>query len=454
MKTVHSLLLRCIAFVVLIGILSGFPVHAATYYVRPTGSNTNPGTATAPWATLQHAANTAVAGDTVLVQPGTYVGAKFSRSGLSSAPITFRGQPGVVVNAPGSLNTNKDNLWIRNADYIIIEGFEVTKAPRSGIAIQGEPTLPTLGIVIRDNYCHHNGRWGIFTGYAQNVVIENNETSYSAAEHGIYVSNSSDNPIICWNLVHHNRASGIQINADPSLPGDGIVTNALIEENEAYENGVGGGAAINLASVRNSTIRNNLLYNNHASGIAGWDDGAGTSFGTKNNSFFHNTIVMPADGRFALVLINGSTGNVIKNNILLHTGTRGSIETDSSSLKSWRSDYNVVNNRFSYDEIFITLAQWRAKTQDAHSILSPGLPVLFTNAPRANYHLAPGSPAINAGTVVPVTKDLDGNKRPQGSGYDIGADEVPAPYFPPSRLPVNQSVSPLVSGAGKAIFQD
>jgi len=427
MKTGHSLFLRCTVSAVLIGVLSGVPVHAATYYVSPTGNNTNPGTAVAPWATLQRAANTAVAGDTVIVKPGKYVGAKFSRSGLSNARITFRAQAGVIVNAPGPLNTNKDNLWIRNADYLVIEGFEVTKAPRSGIAIQGEPTLPTLGIVIRDNYCHHNGRWGIFTGYAQNVVIENNETSYSAAEHGIYVSNSSDNPIIRWNLVHHNRASGIQINADPFLAGDGIITNALIEANEAYENGVGGGAAINLASVRNSTIRNNLLYNNHASGIAGWDDGAGASFGTKNNSFLHNTIVMPVDGRFALVLINGSTGNTIKNNILLHTGTRGSIETDRSSLSNWKSDYNIVNNRFAYDETFITLAQWRAKTQDAHSILSPGLPVLFVKAAGADYHLALGSPAINAGTVVPVTKDLDGKKRPQGSGYDIGAYEVPAP---------------------------
>jgi hypothetical protein len=427
MKTLHSLFLHCTVSAVLVGLLSGVPSYAATYYVSPSGNNTNPGTAAAPWATLQHAANTAVAGDTVLVQPGTYVGAKFSRSGLSSAPITFRGQSGVIVNAPGPFNTNNDNLWIRNANYIVIEDFEVTNAPRSGIAIQGEPTLPALGVVVRDNYCHHNGRWGIFTGYAQNVVIENNETSYSAAEHGIYVSNSSDNPIIRWNLVHHNRASGIQINADPFLAGDGIITNALIEENEAYENGVGGGAAINLASVRNSTIRNNLLYNNHASGIAGWDDGAGTSFGTKNNAFLHNTIVMAADGRFALVLINGSTGNVIKNNILLHPGTRGSIETDRSSLKNWQSDYNVVNNRFSLGGKFITLAQWRAKAQDAHSILSPGLAVVFTNPAGADYHLALGSPAINAGMVVPVVNDLDGTTRPQGSGYDIGAYEVSVP---------------------------
>jgi parallel beta-helix repeat protein len=192
----------------------------------------------------------------------------------------------VLINTPGSLNTNHDNLWIRNANYVILDGFEVMSAPRSGIAIQGEPKAPATGNVIRNNHCHDNGRWGIFTGYALNVVIEDNETSYSGLEHGIYVSNSADNPVLRRNVAHHNHDSGIQINADPELAGDGIISNALVEDNIIYENGVGGGAAINLASVRNSLIRNNLLYNNHASGIAGWDNGNGNKWGTKKNKFF------------------------------------------------------------------------------------------------------------------------------------------------------------------------
>jgi parallel beta-helix repeat protein len=233
------------------------PCFAATYYVSVTGNDLNSGSTTSPFRTIQKGADVAIAGDTVTVRPGTYAGAKFSRSGTSAAPIRFVGEPGAIVNTKGSLNTNNDNLWIRNASYIHLEGFEVHSAGRSGIGIQGEPTAHVLGIVIRNNYCHNNSRWGIFTGYAEGIRIENNETSFSAIEHGIYVSNSADNPVITGNRAHHNNASGIQINADPLLAGDGIISNAVIDSNIIYENGVAGGAAINLASVTNSLIQNN-----------------------------------------------------------------------------------------------------------------------------------------------------------------------------------------------------
>jgi len=43
-----------------------------------------------------------------------------------------------------------------------------------------------------------------------------------------------------------------------------------------------------------------------------------------------------------------------------------------------------------------------------------------------DYHLARGSPCIDAGTALgaPAT-DFDGRRRPKGGGYDIGAFEHP-----------------------------
>ncbi|MCI0604746.1 Ig-like domain-containing protein [bacterium] len=400
--------------------------YAATYYVSVSGNDSNPGTLPLPFRTIQKGADVANAGDTVIVTAGTYVGAKFSKSGTISAPIRFIGQPGAIVNAKGSLNTNNDNLWIRNASYVHIEGFEVHSALRSGIAVQGEPSPEVHGIVIRNNYCHNNSRWGIFTGYAEGILIENNETSFSAIEHGIYVSNSADNPVIIGNKAHHNNASGIQINADPALAGDGIISNALIDSNIIYENGAAGGAAINLASVINSVVQNNLLYKNVAGGIAGWDDGEGSNqFGTHHNKIYNNTIVQPSNGRFVISLLNGSTNNEIKNNILIHLGTRGSINVDSESEPGLDSNRNAVVNVFSYNDgaSFVSLATWQSRGHDLNSFIS-NTTALFVNASVDDYHLKAGSPAIDSGFLLAqVTDDLEGNPRPAGSTHDIGAYE-------------------------------
>jgi hypothetical protein len=361
----------------------------------------------------------------VIVQPGTYVGAKFSRSGTAGSPITFHGQAGAVVTSPGSLNSNSDNLWVRNANYVTIEGFEVSSAPRAGIAVQGEPTAPATGIVVRNNNCHDNTRWGIFTGYAQNFVVWGNVASGSTIEHGIYVSNSADNPVIHGNVVYDNHDSGIQINADPALPGDGIITGAVVENNVVYNNGTGGGAAINLASVRSSLVRNNLLYGNHASGIAGWDDGDGRQWGTKWNRFLNNTIVQASDGRFAVSLQNGSAGNTFVNNILFHPGTRGAYDTDRWSRTGMVSDYNVVTNVYSLSGKFVSYAAWKSLGFDVHSVVLSSMNGLFVNPAGGDYHLPNGSPAIDRGTTrSDVPTDLAGVTRPQRLAYDIGAYEA------------------------------
>jgi len=45
-----------------------------------------------------------------------------------------------------------------------------------------------------------------------------------------------------------------------------------------------------------------------------------------------------------------------------------------------------------------------------------------------DYHLTSSSPCIDAGTDAGVCKDMDGECRPQGAGFDMGADEYIDPY--------------------------
>jgi len=49
----------------------------------------------------------------------------------------------------------------------------------------------------------------------------------------------------------------------------------------------------------------------------------------------------------------------------------------------------------------------------------------FVDPDGGDYHLGPASAAIDAGVDAGVTTDIDGDARPIGSGYDIGADEAP-----------------------------
>ena len=112
-----------------------------------------------------------------------------------------------------------------------------------------------------------------------------------------------------------------------------------------YDNGRGGGSGINCDGVQNSTIRNNLIYNTHASGISLYRiDGGGGSTG---NLVVNNTVLVAADGRWALNIQSGSTGNTVRNNILYNDHSfRGSIDISADSLAGFSSDYNVVMDRF------------------------------------------------------------------------------------------------------------
>ncbi|WP_201979913.1 right-handed parallel beta-helix repeat-containing protein [Hymenobacter rubidus] len=61
------------------------PALAVKYYVAPTGNDTNPGTITAPFLTIQRAQTAVSAGDTVWVRGGTYMMTNANISGHSTA---------------------------------------------------------------------------------------------------------------------------------------------------------------------------------------------------------------------------------------------------------------------------------------------------------------------------------------------------------------------------------
>ena len=99
-------------------------------------------------------------------------------------------------------------------------------------------------------------------------------------------------------MLFGNHGCGIQINADASQGGTGITFGALIQNNIIHDNSSGGGSGINLDGVQSSRIQGNLLYNNHASGIALFQIDGGS--GSLNNLIVNNTFVMASDARWAV----------------------------------------------------------------------------------------------------------------------------------------------------------
>jgi len=416
----------------------GLP-NGPTYYVATPadgGDDGNDGSQGSPWATLQHAADTVSAGDTVIVLPGDYSGFMLQASGSPGSPITFSAQSGARIVSDNE-NT-PDGINIENWDGppgihdVVIEGFTVEGATRTGIRCVGtdDDDLPgsdagyARDILIRNNTCIANGRWGILSGHADALTVEGNICSESGAEHGIYLSNSADGDIARWNVCHDNNFSGIQYNADGELPGDATMSNGVLEYNILYNNGLGnGGAALNLDGVADSLIRGNLLFDNHATGLVLYN---GDGDDSQDNAVLNNTILQPADGRWCIT-IGTSPGNRLLNNILLSEHSfRGALDIDSASLAGFDSDYNIVIPRFSVDDGgTLDLADWQsAQGQDAHSAVHTAAE-LFVSPGADDYHLQAGSPAINFGTADLQLPGLDLDKlaRPQGSAIDAGAFE-------------------------------
>jgi len=410
-------------FVLVAMILSlKFSAYSTNYYVSETGSNSNNGlTPQTAFETLQYAADEVSAGDSVLVLEGNYVGFDIRTEGTQNSQIVFKAIENIVVIDERN-SVTPDGINIENTSWIVIDGFEVMNQPRAGIR-----AAVSDFITIKNNYCHNNYRWGIFTGFTDDLTLDNNTCSYSEDEHGIYVSNSSDRPIIRNNHSFNNNGCGIHMNGDISMGGDGIISNAVVEGNIIHDNGYGGGSAINMDGVQESEIFNNLIYNNHATGIAMYQIDGGDA--SKNNKVFNNTVIQPSDGRWNIIAVDGSTGNTIYNNILInHHGFRGSIAIDAASSIGFVSDYNILVNRLSDDDgsSNMTLSQWQSMGYDLHSMIADPESQIFIDYTSGNFHLLQTAQAVDAGTnlVLPIVfEDLENISRPQGSGFDIGCYE-------------------------------
>ncbi len=83
--------------------------------------------------------------------------------------------------------------------------------------------------------------------------------AYNSIEaHGIYLTNAgSDDTVLRGNECFDNFLNGIHFNGDARFGGDGVHTGLLIEANRLHDNGQNG---LDMDGVRESTLRNNVIY--------------------------------------------------------------------------------------------------------------------------------------------------------------------------------------------------
>ncbi len=167
------------------------------------------------------------------------------------------------------------------------------------------------------------------------------------------------------------------------------------------------GGGVRIAAVDAFTMTNNIIARNGASTL-----GSGVDILGGHGVMANNTIV---DNQAA-----DSTGVAVGNNSAV-TLTNTLIADQAVGIRNTASPTSTVTaNTTLFDGV--TTAVVNVTNLNA----LPGPAALLPN-----YHLGPGSNAIDHGlTLAWVTDDIDGNTRPQGSGYDVGADEAIFIYLP------------------------
>ena len=240
----------------------------SSFYVSTTGNDSNPGTQTAPWRTVQHAADIARAGSTVNVRGGVYgelVTIKASGN-ATEGYITLRSYPGetATLDAEHITPTARSAiLTIYDKSYIRIEGFEIRNFRTSehrltplGISVMGAGSH----IELLKNNVHHieqtfNGRDG--PGHGAN--------GFGIAVYGTDAKTPISQLVIDGNEVHH-----LKTGSSESLVVNGNVTKFRITHNVVHDNNNIGIDVIGFErtapdpavdQARDGVVSGNLVYN-------------------------------------------------------------------------------------------------------------------------------------------------------------------------------------------------
>lgn len=351
-----------------------------TYYVSTAGNDSNAGTLAAPWRTIQKAANTVHAGDTVLVMSGTYneVVTMVTSGNAASGYITFANYPGQspIVDGTGlSINSSGQNgLFTLQGtfSYIVIRGFEIRNYSSStrgkvpvGIDFEGAGS----NIEILNNHIHNivqtlgscnaaNALAVAFYGTQAPAAINNVTLSGNEIDHnttGCSENVSFDGNVQYWVQANNSVHDGDNIGLD-NIGFEGVSPNVAYDQ--ARDGWVFGNTIYNISSTTNPVYHNqvgadayycdgctrviverNLIHDSDLSEMASEHSGQTSSYVMfRNNIIYHSLYVGLSIGGYSKN-VGGTDHCVIVNNSLWDNGTFG-----SSGLGEFQIQYKATNN--------------------------------------------------------------------------------------------------------------
>ncbi len=351
------------------------------YVNATTGNDSNPGTQSAPFATIKKADSRARPGTTVHVAPGTYTwaGVYTTHSGTATARITFVSDTrwGAKLVPPRIGSASGHGVWYVQGDYLGVIGFDITGGPGAlgGIMIDGS-YIRVIGNKIHDigGPTCNDGAHGITTrGYTThddeiigNLIYNIGPVLPNTCNqwHGIYEANIND-----------------------------TISNNIVDN-------VRGGFGIHCwHACAGSTITNNLVYNNNAGGII---------IGGGDMPYYANSL---------------ADHILIANNIAVNNNGYGIREYEYPGQHTLGAN-NIYTNNLTYGNTRGNYFFYHTGRTPVHPIYADPQFINYRANGSGDCHLKPGSPAIDSGTSTGApSTDFDGNTRRKGAGYDIGPYE-------------------------------
>jgi len=204
----------------------------STFFVSTTGNDANAGTSTAPWRTIQHAANSVHPGDTVQVMGGVYnESVTIPGSGnATTGYITFESALGQTAILDGTgINVAKGQEFglftLRTNSYIVVQGFEIRNFQSStsnavpvGIDFEGSGS----NIEILNNHIHN---------IVQTLGTCNSANALAMAIYGTQAPTSISNITISGNELDHNTTG-----CSENMSLDGNVQFFAVTKNLVHDN--------------------------------------------------------------------------------------------------------------------------------------------------------------------------------------------------------------------------